>query len=182
MAEAKDFLNPNSMLTPGIAGSITMMIANALWINFGLEPKYTALMLCLLLGLVVLAELKVPLWQKPVYYIINVLIIFSVSAGTNVVGMTANNTDLASQTTPVAEEQLAVSVRSSNISGFFINSAMADEDEESSKKLTSKDNKFRHNTKKAAPAKEETTKITKSKQQPSEKSNRKSRKFFQSWF
>jgi hypothetical protein len=179
MAEAKDFLNPNSMLTPGIAGSITMMIANTLWVNFGLEPKYTALMLCLLLGLVVLAELKVPLWQKPVYYIINVLIIFSVSAGTNVVGITANNTNLASQTTPIAEEQIAVSLRSSNINGFFINSAMADE--ELSKKMTSKDNKISHKKNKTTVTRK-TNEVTKLRQQPSEKSNRKGREFFQSWF
>ena len=81
MSEIKDFLNPNSMLTPGIAGGITMMITNSLWVNFDFPPKYTAIILCLLLGLMVLAELKAPLWQKPVYYIINVLIIFSVSAG-----------------------------------------------------------------------------------------------------
>ncbi len=85
MSEIKDFLNPNSMLTPGIAGGITMMIANSLWVNFDFPPKYTAIVMCLLLGLMVLAELKAPIWQKPVYYIINVLIIFSVSAGSNVV-------------------------------------------------------------------------------------------------
>ncbi len=79
MSEIKDFLNPNSMLTSGIAGGITMMITNALWVHFAFIPKYTALILCLLLGSMVLAELKASLWQKPIYYIINVLIIFSVS-------------------------------------------------------------------------------------------------------
>lgn len=178
MTEVKDFLNPNSMITPGVAGSITMMIANTLWVNFGLEPKYTALMLCLLLGLVVLAELKVPLWQKPVYYILNVLIIYSVSAGTNVVGMTANSSNLASQTTQITEEAVAVSLQLPSIHNFFINSAMA-------KQLSTQKSKSASNqdTIKSASIKlTTTTETAKSKLKPSEKSKRKGRKFFQSWF
>jgi hypothetical protein len=175
VAKVNDFLNPNSMLTPGIAGSMTMMIANALWVNFGLEPKYTALMLCLLLGSVVLAELKVPLWQKPVYYIINVLIIFSVSAGTNIVGMNANNTNIATQTNQ-EEEQITVSLGLPNITGFFINSAMADE--VSSKNMPSAiiQNKIKLASSKI------TTETAKSKTQSSKKLKKKSRKFFKSWF
>ena len=132
MSKVKDFLNPNSMLTPGIAGSITMMIANALWVNFGLTPKYTALVLCLLLGMVVLAELRAPLWQKSIYYIINVLIIFSVSAGSNVVGISTN------QTTQAARQQVAVSLSLPNISSFFIKNAMADNDNSKPKRLSPK--------------------------------------------
>lgn len=120
------------MLTPGIAGSITMMITNSLWVNFGLTPKYTALVLCLLLGMVVLAELRAPLWQKSIYYIINVLIIFSVSAGSNAVGTSTN------QITQAAQQQVAVSLDVANISSFFINSAMADNDNSKRKKLSSK--------------------------------------------
>ncbi len=132
MSKVKDFLNPNSMLTPGIAGSITMMIANALWVNFGLPPKYTALVLCLLLGLVVLAELTAPLWQKSVYYIINVLIIFSVSAGSNVVGISTN------QITQAARQQVFVALELPTLSGFFIKKAKADSDMSKRKKLSQK--------------------------------------------
>lgn len=132
MSKVKDFLNPNSMLTPGIAGSITMMIANALWVNFALPPKYTALVLCLLLGLVVLAELRAPLWQKSVYYIINVLIIFSVSAGSNVVGISTN------QITHAAGQQVAVALSLQDISHFFINSAKADNNRIKRAKLSPK--------------------------------------------
>lgn len=120
------------MLTPGIAGSITMMIANALWVNFGLPPKYTALVLCLLLGLVVLAELTAPLWQKSVYYIINVLIIFSVSAGSNVVGISTN------QMAQAARQQVFVALDLPTLSGFFIKNAKADNDKSKRKKLSRK--------------------------------------------
>ncbi len=36
----RDFLTPEAMLTPGVAGSMTMMITNALAINFG-APRAT---------------------------------------------------------------------------------------------------------------------------------------------
>ena len=35
------FLSPEAMLTPGAAGGITMLIANALANNFGFTPSYT---------------------------------------------------------------------------------------------------------------------------------------------
>src|ERR1700753_1930481 len=39
------FLTPEAMLTPGVAGAMTMMITNALWQNFALPPAYTGLAL-----------------------------------------------------------------------------------------------------------------------------------------
>src|SRR2546425_10624835 len=39
------------MLTPGIAGGVTMLIANALWVAFSLPPRWTSLVLSFLLGL-----------------------------------------------------------------------------------------------------------------------------------
>ena len=91
----KDFLNPNSMLTPGIAGSLTMMIANTLFITFTIPPKYSATILSFMLGTLVFAsdsfnskEKKIPPWLKIIYYIINSLIIFSVGIGANYAGMT----------------------------------------------------------------------------------------------
>src|SRR5438309_9701336 len=41
------------MLTPGIAGGVTMLIANALWVAFSLPPRWTSLVLSFLLGLLV---------------------------------------------------------------------------------------------------------------------------------
>ena len=86
-AKVEEFLQPKAMLTPGIAGGVTMLIANALWVAFSLPPRWTSLVLSLLLGLLVFVATKVPLWQRAVYYLVNSLIIFSVSIGTNYVGV-----------------------------------------------------------------------------------------------
>src|SRR5207249_12012384 len=75
------------MLTPGIAGGITMLIANALWVAFSLPPRWTSLVLSFLLGLLAFVATKIPLWQRAVYYLLNSLIIFSVSIRTNYVGV-----------------------------------------------------------------------------------------------
>ena len=86
-ARVEEFLQPKAMLTPGIAGGVTMLIANALWVAFSLPPRWTSLVLSLLLGLLAFVATKVPLWQRAVYYVLNSLIIFSVSIGTNYVGV-----------------------------------------------------------------------------------------------
>src|SRR5207244_12134573 len=84
----EEFLQPKAMLTPGIAGGVTMLIANALWVAFSLPPRWTSLVLSFLLGLLVfVATTRVPVWQRAVYYLLNSLIIFSVSIGTNYVGV-----------------------------------------------------------------------------------------------
>src|SRR5438270_11070921 len=84
----EEFLQPKAMLTPGIAGGVTMLIANALWVAFSLPPRWTALGLSFLLGLLVFVGTpRAPVWQRAVYYLLNSLIIFSVSIGTNSVGV-----------------------------------------------------------------------------------------------
>ena len=76
------------MLTPGIAGGVTMLIANALWVAFALPPRWTLLVLSFVVGLLVfVAKGGGPAWQRAVYYVLNSLIIFSVSIGTNYVGV-----------------------------------------------------------------------------------------------
>ncbi len=88
--KVEEFLQPKAMLTPGIAGGVTMLIANALWVAFSLPPRWTALVLSFLLGLLVfVATPRAPVWQRAVYYLLNSLIIFSVSIGTNYVGVGA---------------------------------------------------------------------------------------------
>jgi hypothetical protein len=84
-----DFLNPASMLTPGLAGALTMMISNALFHAFGLNAAYTALALSFLLGLIVWAA-AAALLARCIYYVFNSLIIFSVAFGTNSFGFAAN--------------------------------------------------------------------------------------------
>ena len=87
-AKVDEFLQPKAMLTPGIAGGVTMLIANALWVAFSLPPRWTSLVLSFVVGLLVfVAKGGVPGWQRAVYYVLNSLIIFSVSIGTNYVGV-----------------------------------------------------------------------------------------------
>jgi len=77
------------MLTPGLAGALTMMISNALTHAFGLNPAWTALALSFLLGMVVWVA-TAALLARCIYYVCNSLIIFSVAFGTNSFGFNAN--------------------------------------------------------------------------------------------
>ncbi len=83
-SQVNEFLNPKSMMTPGLAGGFTMTIANTLWVQFGLQPKWCALVLSFTLGLLVFAGgTMTPVWQRVIYYVLNSLIIFSVGTGVN---------------------------------------------------------------------------------------------------
>jgi hypothetical protein len=82
----KEFLNPKSMLTPGIAGALTMLITNTLNQQFQLPGKWIALGLSFLLGTLVFSDKKTVIWQKILLYVFNSLIIFSMAAGTNIAG------------------------------------------------------------------------------------------------
>jgi len=84
-----DFLNPASMLTPGFAGAVAMMISNTLVHAFGLPPAWSALVLSFLLGSIVWVA-SVSLLRGTVYYVLNSLIIFSVAFGTNTLGLGAS--------------------------------------------------------------------------------------------
>jgi len=81
-----DFLNPKSMLTPGVAGSLMMFLVNGIGFQFPELPmRYTALVLSFLIGSVVwFSEIKgrAPMVQKGVYWILNSLVIFVVGFGT----------------------------------------------------------------------------------------------------
>jgi hypothetical protein len=78
-----DFLNPKSMLTPGIAGGIVMLITNTVCLQFPeLTPRWLGLLLSFLLGLLVFMAGSIPKWQASLYYLLNSLIIFSVAMGT----------------------------------------------------------------------------------------------------
>ncbi len=49
-SQVSEFLNPKSMMTPGLAGGFTMTIVNTLWVQFGPQPKWCALGLSFTLG------------------------------------------------------------------------------------------------------------------------------------
>ena len=81
MAKVDDFLKPESMMTPGVAGAITMTISNTLWVQFGLQQRWCALGLSFAFGALVFAASRLPVWQRGIYYVLNSLIIFSAAAG-----------------------------------------------------------------------------------------------------
>lgn len=82
----QDFLNPKSMLTPGIAGGTVMLITNALINQFDLSGPKVALGLSFLVGSLVFLTKIVPIWQRLIYYVLNSLIIFAMATGTAFVG------------------------------------------------------------------------------------------------
>src|SRR5262245_50632738 len=81
-----EFLNPKSMLTPGMAGGIITLISNTLLIQFDLPAKWTALVLSVLIALLVVVIASISIWQRAIFCILNSLIIFSVEMGANKVG------------------------------------------------------------------------------------------------
>jgi len=100
MAKMDDFLKPESMMTPGVAGAITMTISNAMWVQFGLQQRWSALMLSFAFGALVFTATRLPVWQRGVYYMLNSLIIFSAAAGGNYIGYQVSET---SQSASLAE-------------------------------------------------------------------------------
>jgi len=86
MPEMKDFLNPASILTPGIAGGLTASISFPLVTQFDLSFKWVALIISFILGLLIVLSYKeaMPKMLRILYCVLNSLIIFSVSVGTGV--------------------------------------------------------------------------------------------------
>jgi hypothetical protein len=81
-----DFLNPKSMLTPGLAGAMTMAITNALCSSFALPRPLIALALSFLLAILAVGVAIMPLWQKAVFTVFNSLFIFAMAVGTSTLG------------------------------------------------------------------------------------------------
>ena len=81
----QDFLTPEAMLTPGVAGSMTMMITNALATNFNMPRAWLGLSLSFVFGLLVLVSTKGFL-LKALFYFLNSLVIFCVAVGANGLG------------------------------------------------------------------------------------------------
>jgi len=82
-----EFLNPNSMITPGAAGAFTMVITNTLCQQFAELPlNFTGLAVSFLFGAVVFGY-GASLPARAMYYVINSLIIFVVAVGSSTVGV-----------------------------------------------------------------------------------------------
>lgn len=81
-----DFLNPRSMLTPGVAGSVVMVIANTLWVEFLIPQKWTALILSFLLIIPILLKFSASWIENIIYFTFNGLIVFALAVNTNFAG------------------------------------------------------------------------------------------------
>lgn len=81
-----EFLNPKSMLTPGVAGSLMMFLVNGIGCQFPELPmRYLALFISFLIGSIVWfsdIEGRAPMVQKGIYWVLNSLVIFVVGFGT----------------------------------------------------------------------------------------------------
>lgn len=102
------FLNPNSMITPGAAGALTMGISTAIVAGFDLPVAWTGLGISFLLGTIVFvgtAGASIPI--RFLYYVINSLIIFSIAAGT---GQALYQAMSSEETTAIRSEYRAASL------------------------------------------------------------------------
>jgi hypothetical protein len=87
------FLNSKSMLTPGVAGAMVMLIANSLGQQFDMPLRWTAIALAFVMGTIVFADKTAPAWQRAVLYLLNSLLIFSIAVGSNTVGKSVTADD-----------------------------------------------------------------------------------------
>ena len=88
----KDFLNSKSVLTPGIAGAIAMLITATLSSQFGAPPKWTCLGISGLLGLsIVLRDADLSRSLLVIFFVLNSLVIFAVAVGANSTGAAATH-------------------------------------------------------------------------------------------
>jgi hypothetical protein len=115
-----EFLNPKSMLTPGLAGSMTMFITNSLVGQFDLLPSITGLAVSFLFGAVVFAATATALWLRVVLYVLNSLLIFSVALGANQVGVgVAKKPGESAAVDPVTTPTSASDVREAYFSNWL---------------------------------------------------------------
>jgi hypothetical protein len=103
--DVKEFLNAKSMLTPGVAGLIAMLITNALHTQFGMPSRWIALVLSFLVGSLVFADATTRLFQRLILYVINSLVIFSIAVGANTAGAAATKPDGAAMFPTTAHER-----------------------------------------------------------------------------
>ena len=83
---ADNLVSAQSVLISGAAGVATMAIADTLWVAYRLPPRWTALAISFLLGVVAFAA-RQTLAQRILYYLCSSSIIFLVAVGSNRAGM-----------------------------------------------------------------------------------------------
>lgn len=87
-ANIEEFVNPKSMMTPGIAAAVVATIAGALFSMFGIALPAALIILSFFVGAMVFhsKEFSDPAmkgWVKTFFYVLNSLIIFSMATGTH---------------------------------------------------------------------------------------------------
>ncbi|HEX4441337.1 MAG TPA: hypothetical protein VH854_14760 [Thermoanaerobaculia bacterium] len=85
-----NFLDAKSMITPGVAGTLVMLLTNALSNNFSLPGKWVALVLSFVCGLLVFGDKKLSVGPRVAFYVVNSLIIFATAVGANGIGAAAS--------------------------------------------------------------------------------------------
>ena len=87
----EDFLNPNSMITPGAAGTLVALISGAIDNNFHIGYlSYWFLLFSFLMGSLVFQSnhfqrRQLGRWTKGVYFVINSFIIFAMATGSGAI-------------------------------------------------------------------------------------------------
>lgn len=94
MATMNEFLNPKSMVTPGVAGGVLTFLVNGLAQPFPELPvRFMALALSFVIGaVVILNAAKMAIAERVAYWVLNSLVIFVVGFGTNHLGREATGT------------------------------------------------------------------------------------------
>ena len=110
-----EFLNPKSMLTPGAAGAIIMLISNSLWVTFGFPSNWSALLFSFLFAIMVVGHYVAPFWHKALLMVFNSLIVFSLGVGTMSMGSAAFGPGSPSATASSAVHQPGAGTHSSLI-------------------------------------------------------------------
>jgi len=79
-----EFINPKSMVTPGVAGSLMMFLANGICMQFPeMAFRYVAISLSFLLASVILSIKELQFFQRLAFWVVNSLIIFTVGVGSS---------------------------------------------------------------------------------------------------
>jgi len=86
----QEYLNPKSMITPGVAGALVTFLVNGLALPFPALPgRYVALALSFAMGALVVTAVRMKVFERIVYWALNSLVIFVVGFGTNDLGRAA---------------------------------------------------------------------------------------------
>lgn len=93
-ADLSNFLQPESMVTPGLAGGLTMTITNTLCGIFALPlalVPWVGLSISALFAISVLIGMT-PMWKRLIFWVLNTLIVFCIAMGTGNIAFQASQT------------------------------------------------------------------------------------------